>query len=83
MKTGLKEARNAADYLVIGPRDFIEAASELLERRQSQGLLVKAASIEDIYSEFGFGETTPQAVKDFIAYAYHQWRRAPRYVVLL
>ena len=82
--SGLKNTRNRADYLVIGPRAFLEVAQPLLELRQSQGLEVKAVSIEDIYADFGFGETTPQAVKDFLSYAYHNWEKpSPRYVVLL
>jgi hypothetical protein len=67
---------------LIGPRDFLGAASPLLELRRSQGLKAKAVAMEDITSEFGFGEETPQAVKDFLTYAYHNWAEGPRYVVL-
>ena len=82
--SGLKNTRNRADYLVIGPRAFLEVAQPLLELRRSQGLEVKTVSIEDIYEDFGFGETTPQAVKDFLSYAYHNWEKpSARFVVLL
>ena len=80
----LKSTRNRADYLVIGPEAFLQAAIPLLELRQSDGLKVKAVAIEEIYSEFGFGEPTPEAVKDFLSYAYHNWEQpSPRYVLLL
>ena len=80
----LKNVRNRADYLVIGPEAFLRAAIPLLELRQRQGLKVKAVSIEEVYSEFGFGESAPEAVKDFLSYAYHNWRQpSPRYVLLL
>ena len=80
----LKNTRNRADYLVIGPEAFLRAAIPLLELRQSEGLKVKAVSIEEVYSEFGFGEPTPEALKDFLSYAYHKWRQpSPRYVLLL
>ncbi len=63
---------------------FLEAAIPLLELRKSEGLRVQAVSIEEVYSEFGFGETTPEAVKNFLSYAYHNWRPpSPRYVVLV
>ena len=79
----LKDTRNRADYLVIGPEAFLEATIPLVELRQSEGLKVKAVAIEEVYSEFGFGEPTPQAVKDFLSYAYHNWRQpSPRYVLL-
>ena len=45
---------------------------------------MKAVSVEDIFSEFGFGETTPGAIRDFLAYAYHHWQKPSlRYVLLL
>ena len=80
----LKNTRNRADYLVIGPEAFLQAAIPLLKLRQGEGLKVKAVSIEEVYSKFGFGEPTPEAVKDFLSYAYHHWRQpSPRYVLLL
>jgi hypothetical protein len=56
----------------------------LLALRQSQGLRTKAVALEDVYDTFGFGEESPEALKDFLAYAYHSWKRPSlRYVVLL
>ncbi len=75
---------NSADYLVIGPRAFLHAAQPLLELRESQGLQVKAVSVEDVYSEFGFGEASPLAIRNFLSHAYHSWSQpSPRYVLLL
>ncbi len=81
---GLKHRRNRADYLLIGPRAFLPSARPLLELRRSQGLEVKAVAIEDVYSEFGYGESTPEAVRQFLSYAYHNWKGPSLgYVVLL
>ena len=80
----LMGSRHRADYLVIGPRAFLHAAQPLLKLRQSQGLQVKAVSVEDVYSDFGFGEPSPLAIKDFLSHAYHSWSQpSPRYVLLL
>jgi hypothetical protein len=80
----LANPRNRADYLVIGPSEFLDAASDLLELRQQQGLEVRAVATESIFSEFGYGEPSPKAVRDFIAYAYHHWQEpSPRYVLLV
>jgi hypothetical protein len=68
---------------MLGPKAFVEAASGLLELRRQQGLRATGVALEDVVSEFGFGETHPEAIRDFLAYAYHHWKVAPRYVVLL
>jgi hypothetical protein len=82
-KNRLKETSQQADYLLVGPRDFLSSAGALVELRRGQGLQVKTVAVEEVFSEFGFGEENPKAIKDFLAYAYHQWQQAPRYVVLL
>jgi hypothetical protein len=80
----LRSKLNQADYLVITPREFLEAAAPLLDHRRAQGLASRSVAIEDIYAEFGFGEATPHALKEFLAYAYHEWSSpSPRYVLLL
>ena len=80
----LKSGRNRADYLVIGPQEFLRAVAPLLELRRRQGLKVRWVAIEDVYTEFGFGESSPQAIREFLSYAYHAWQSpSPRYVVLL
>ncbi|HEY7697147.1 MAG TPA: C25 family cysteine peptidase, partial [Vicinamibacteria bacterium] len=81
--SGLRNTRNGADYLLIGPREFLPAAEPLLRQRQRQGLVAMGVAIEDVYDDFGFGEARPEALKEFLEYAYHHWRGgAPRYVVL-
>jgi hypothetical protein len=80
----LKDRRNAADYLLVAPRAFLDVAEPLLELRREQGLRARGVSIEEIVQQFGHGEAHAQAVKDFLAYAYQRWQRpSPRYVLLL
>jgi CSLREA domain-containing protein len=80
----LKNVRNRADYLLVAPRDFLAIAQPLLDLRQSQGLRTKPVAIEDVYDQFGFGEASPDALKTFLAFAYHFWQKpSPRYVLLL
>jgi hypothetical protein len=82
--SGLRDVRSRADYLLVGPRDFLEAARPLLELRESQGLKAKAVAIEDVFDLFGYGEASPAALKDFLGFAFQSWARpSPRYVVLL
>ena len=80
----LRSPQNQADYVLVAPRAFLDAAQPLLDRRQAQGLSTFAASLEEIASSFGGGQVSAEAIRDFLSFAYHQWRRpSPRYVLLL
>jgi len=84
LRSSLKSTANQADYILIAPEAFLPAAQALLERRESQGLRTKAASIEEIASGFGHGEASGEAIRSFLTHAYQEWQRpSPRYVVLL
>jgi CheY-like chemotaxis protein len=87
-------AHNAsgADYILITHRDLGWAQNgdpnrwltDLVALREAQGLRVEVVDIEDIYDEFSFGIKSPQALKDFLAYAYRNWPPpAPQYVLLV
>jgi len=80
----LRAVSNQADYLLLAPRAFLTEAEVLLEHRRDQGLSARGVAIEEIYEEFGHGEGGPQAIRDFLAHAYHHWSApSPRYVLLL
>ena len=80
----LRSTRNQADYLLVGPREFLPAAEPLLALRESQSLRTRAVAIEDVRDTFGHGEPSPYALKAFLSHAYHSWTRpSPRYVLLL
>ena len=78
-----RQASNGADLLIITHRDFAAGIGNLKSLRQSQGLSVAVVDVEDIYDEFSYGDKTPQSVKDFLAYAKGNWKKAPRYVLLV
>jgi len=80
----LRSPDNGADYLLLGPRAFLAEAEPLIALRRSEGLRVEAVAIEEVFAEFGFGETRPDAIREFLSYAYHHWKEpSVRYVVLL
>jgi hypothetical protein len=80
----LKHKSQQADYLVLAPKAFLRASLPLLRLRRSQGLRSQAVSLEEVYREFGHGESSPEAIREFLAYAYHEWASpSVRYVVLL
>ena len=80
----LRASTNQADYVLIAPQAFLAAAEPLVARRADQGLTTRAVSFEEIASEFGHGQASAEAIKAFLAYAFHSWARpSPRYVLLL
>ena len=90
--SSLASTANAADWILITHRELGWEASgakqpwvkSLVNLRQSQGLRTKVVDVQDIFDEFGYGFATPQAIKDFISYAYTNWQSpAPQYVLLM
>ncbi len=75
---------NGADYIIITHEKFSNAAAQLASHRTAQGFRVATADITDVYDEFSDGVFDPQAVRDFLSYAYHHWTPpAPLYVLLI
>jgi uncharacterized repeat protein (TIGR01451 family) len=80
----LHDPANGADYIVISPADFLEAAESLANHRAAQGMRTRVAELEDVYDEFGYGLTVPDAIQAFLRYAFSYWQApAPTYVVLM
>jgi uncharacterized delta-60 repeat protein len=88
----LGDAANGADYILITHRDLgwdengdaYDWLDDLVALRQAQGLRVKVVDVADIFDEFSYGLVTPEAMRDFISYAYENWQApAPQYVLLV
>jgi hypothetical protein len=77
------EEREGYDLIIISHRDFFDSLQPLKSLREPQGLGVALVDVEDIYDEFSFGHKSPQALRDFLGLAGRQWRKAPRYVLLV
>lgn len=85
----LRNIANEADYIIITHELFKPAAERLRNYRENNlhGFdepRVKLVEVQDIYDEFNFGLMDPQAIKDFISYAFNNWRSpAPSYITLI
>src|SRR5205085_1176608 len=77
-----RQPTNAADLVIITRGDLLAAFEPLRAWREQQGYRVALVDVEDLYDEFSFGQKTPQAIRDFLAYAAGNWQAAPRYVLL-
>jgi hypothetical protein len=79
-----KDPQNGADYILITHADFYAGAQRLAEHRRAAGMRVATVRVEDLYDEFNGGVFGPDAIRNFLQYAYQNWQRpAPIYVLLL
>ena len=87
---------HAADMIIITHEDFLAASpgkskpplTELAELRLrpanlSDSLRSVTVKIQDVFDEFSGGLYDPTAVRDFLKYAYDNWRRRPLFVLLV
>jgi hypothetical protein len=74
-------AAAGADMVVISHPSFVASLDPLVKLRQSQGLSVIVANIDDVYDEFSYGAKDPQAIRSFLLNA-KRWQKPPRYVLL-
>ena len=80
----LRSAHNAADYIIITHRHFVQDVQRLADFRSQQGLRTKIVDVQNIYDEFNYGILNPKAIREFLRYAYHNWQPpAPTYVFLV
>jgi hypothetical protein len=88
----LADTANAADYVIITHRDIgwdgngdpFSWLTDLINLRQGQGLTVAAIDVQDIFDQFSYGIDSPEAIKDFLSYAYTSWSApALQYVLLV
>jgi hypothetical protein len=80
----LWHARQAgADLVIVAHRTLAASVEPLRRLREAQGLSAALIDVEDLYDEFNFGSKSPWAVREFLACAKAQWRRSPRFVLLM
>lgn len=77
-----RQPANEASLVIFTRREFMMALDPLKSLRESQGYKVALVDIDDVYDEFSYGNKTPQAIEDFLAYARSNWNLAPRFVIL-
>ncbi|MCH8289960.1 T9SS type A sorting domain-containing protein [Candidatus Poribacteria bacterium] len=67
---------NGADYLIISHPVYFEPAQKLVAWRSTPkggGFRAKVIDVTQIYNIFSNGMVNPQAIKEFLKYAYENW----------
>ena len=74
---------NEADWIVITPDAYRDSVYPLTTSRHIDGHRVVVAPISDVYNEFSYGVKDPDAIRQFLGYAYHHWQKpSPTYVLI-
>ncbi|MBI04396.1 MAG: hypothetical protein CMI96_01095 [Pelagibacteraceae bacterium] len=76
----LRNENLAANYIIIGPEVFYEAAKPILDLRSPSIY----ASLENIYKEFSAGNEDPMAIRSFLQWTQEHWMNPkPIHLLLL
>ncbi len=73
----------AGEMVILSNALFIDALAPLVTARRQQGWSVQLVDLQDVYDEFGAGDKTPFAVRDFLQAVHGSWTPAPRFVLLV
>ncbi len=79
-----KDQSSQVDLIIITTEDLTPALTPLVEHREAQGLSVALLTVKEIYDAFGFGESSPESIRDFVTFAYENWEEPkPKYLFLV
>ncbi len=79
----LSSPSNAADLVIVSHKDFIPSLAPLVAARQQQGYNTSVVNIEDVYDEFNYGESSPDALRQLLTTATSKWHTAPKWLLLV
>jgi hypothetical protein len=79
----LRAKKDNYDVILITHKNLLESAEYYKQYREANSdLSVGIFSTEIIFNEFAATLPDITAIRDFIAYAYHNWSNKPQYVIL-
>ena len=72
------------DYLIVAHPKLIDAIKPLVAFHERRGLKVGVFDVDDVYDTFNHGITHPQAIRNLVDRAYHDWPAPkPRFLLLV
>ncbi|MFL5304728.1 MAG: C25 family cysteine peptidase [Polyangia bacterium] len=76
------EPRNG-ELVILSNGLFLDALAPLVTARRQQGWSVQLVDLQDVYDEFGAGDKSVFAVRDFLRAIHSRWTQPPRFVLLV
>ncbi|MBD3287130.1 hypothetical protein GF338_12430, partial [candidate division WOR-3 bacterium] len=80
----------SVDYLVLSTTENFEAAEEYARYREEKLVIpgidrprARAVDLADVVRDFGYGMSSPQAIRHFLEYVYNKGEGRPFYVLIL
>jgi MYXO-CTERM domain-containing protein len=73
----------AGELVILSHALFLDALAPLVAARRQQGWSVQLIDLQDVYDEFGGGDKTAFAVRDFLQAVRASWTVPPRFVLLV
>ncbi|GMQ30530.1 type IX secretion system sortase PorU [Algoriphagus confluentis] len=71
-----------SELLIIASEDLLSSARKLQAHKQSLGVSTEVVPVNEIYKEFGYGNPDLTAIRNFIAWEYHQGKVLKNVLVL-
>lgn len=72
-----------ANLVIISYKDWMTQSESWANYRRGQGMTVEVVNVEDVFDEFGYGQPTPDSIREFLRYAKSSWQTPPGYVLLM
>jgi hypothetical protein len=80
--TDLHSTANRAEYLIITSDSLKNCAHTYGLWKESHGRNCMVVTTDEIYNQFNYGIASPEAIKQFITYAYNYYTEPPVYCLL-
>lgn len=81
----LSDTSNGEDFIIITHPSLLTSAQAYHDYRENNNynqMSAKVVTVDQIYDEFGYGNITPVAIKNFVKYVLDNWGNAPKYIFL-
>jgi hypothetical protein len=72
-----------ADAIYIAPAKLLPALTPLVQYRNSQRIATMAIDVQHIYDAWSNGDVNPAAIRAFLQFVAHRWKKVPHTVILV
>lgn len=78
----LRDQSSWPELLIIAPKILEYAAEKLKTHKLSKGIYTEVALLPDIFDAFGYGNPDLNAIRNFIAWHYHEGKKLKNVLIL-